>query len=236
LTRLLKPETTLKDGRFVMAWLHRTQPRNVKRPGNQLQDAIDVTNQCFENSQVMSHRVRLTHHEQVAYAEADTNRFRYPDSIDYDYLVHDGDRVLDELWVMRDLHAADSVIFLNGRSGGKSALKGDWAPVGAGGIGGYTFAHELGHNFGCKHALGDTWTGDPPGTQQTGRPYPFSHGWHLWHEGKRWPRRAAGRRRPVTTIMPLLRATPTTMRSRRRMTAWEPARALLARSPAARAK
>jgi len=44
--------------------------------------------------------------------------------------------------------------------------------------GSYVFAHELGHNMGCHHAVGD---GDPP-TQRGDGLYNYSHGWRwTWH-------------------------------------------------------
>lgn len=149
-----------------------------------LHNSIRTTNDALENSGV-THRVRLVHYEEVAYTEASATLFEYPDDEDFRYLKTANDGVLDEVMTLRDLYRADTTIFINGRSGGKGQVPGEWALVGAGRLGDFTFAHELGHNFGCNHALGDMWSDDSPPTQKRNES-DYAFGWHFTAGGKNY--------------------------------------------------
>ncbi|MEM1204766.1 MAG: Calx-beta domain-containing protein [Acidobacteriota bacterium] len=123
------------------------------------------TNRAFANSAV-STRVRLVHVQEVAYAED------VSESDTLGRLAIRGDGHLDEVHLLRDIHGADLVKIvaekvidacglgyqMRGldpsfeRWGFTYTARACISPN-------YTFAHELGHNMGCRHAPDDSFGG-----------------------------------------------------------------------------
>jgi hypothetical protein len=137
--------------------------------------AIDETNEAYGNSQIGA-RVRLVYRGEVTYNESGT----YEDHLDQ--LTDDSDGVLDEVHTLRDSYRADFV----------SLWVDDPCYCGIGwctsdddraftivcwncATGNYTYAHEMGHNQGCAHAVGD---GTPP-TERGDGLFDYSHGWRF---------------------------------------------------------
>jgi fibronectin type 3 domain-containing protein len=135
-----------------------------------LQDAMDYTNEAFERSGI-HHRVRLIHAEEVAYTEASSAKFRYPDDEDFRYFTNAGDGVMDHVHELKDAYSADvTVLLINPAGAGKAS--GEYFLVGTGGLAGATMAHEIGHMFGANHAVGDVWHSPRPIDPATGQQYP----------------------------------------------------------------
>ncbi|MHC4757407.1 MAG: reprolysin-like metallopeptidase [Planctomycetota bacterium] len=136
---------------------------------------VDATNQAYENS-LINPRIRLVYQGLVDYVESGST------SIDLLYLVGDSDGHMDIVHPLRDVYGADLVCLLFdsscfcGRSYLMSTLSSNFSElafsvVSRNSAGYYIFAHELGHNMGCHHAVGD---GDL--LRGTGL-YNYSHGW-----------------------------------------------------------
>ncbi|HPB33058.1 MAG TPA: zinc-dependent metalloprotease family protein, partial [Candidatus Sumerlaeota bacterium] len=128
-----------------------------------IDEAIDETNMIYKNSQINA-RVRLVYSALVNYVEWD----------DHQELngIYDGsDGFLDHVHTWRDNSGADLVVTMNNSGGGVGVCpyvtfnaKDGYSIMGWDrAIGDYTFAHETGHNYGCCHAVGDSWNGTPPG-------------------------------------------------------------------------
>ncbi len=169
----------------------RAAPAGMPEIEDLINHAIDETNQIFQNSRV-NPQIRLVHCQELPYTEADPQIHPYPDDIDFIYLTTNQEGYLDEVFALRDTYGADTVAFVNCRGGGKGGISGSFFLVGVFNLmwwhpgHGYTFEHELGHTFGCHHAAGDSWDGNPPGLQQgQGGAYTFSHGWNLDVQGSR---------------------------------------------------
>lgn len=97
------------------------------------------------------------------------------------------DGIMDEIHALRDSAGADFVSLwaplsdAGGRGYLMTALTTDFAAnafnvVHSAYIYANTFAHELGHNFGCHHAVGD---GNPPLERGGTILYPYSYGWRF---------------------------------------------------------
>jgi hypothetical protein len=147
----------------------------------EIQLAVDETNALYENSGV-DQRIQLVHSAEVDYtetgnAELDLQRLRVP-----------GDGFLDEVHGLRNAYYADLVCLwvetmydYCGMANGMvfvtplSAAWGFSVVMHACATGGYTFAHELGHNMGAHH----DWYVFPVPV-----PYAYSHGYV--DRGYRW--------------------------------------------------
>ncbi|MCK4959759.1 MAG: hypothetical protein KAT00_10160 [Planctomycetes bacterium] len=143
--------------------------------------AIDEVNQAYFNSEI-DLRIRLVHRSEVAYTEsgsADIDLERLTDTDGYMDSVHSlrdtygadmvclfadylGPGVGGIAWVMDDLESFEDYAF--------SVVRRDQV------IGFDTFAHELGHNMGCHHAVGDGSTPIVRGEAL----YNYSHGWRFY--------------------------------------------------------
>ena len=104
--------------------------------------------------------LRLVHMQEVSFTESGSS------ATDLDRLRTDGDGHADEVHVLRDKYGADTVsLFFNqpstcGRAYLMTSLSGmaaaafsvvHWDCA----VGNYSLVHDLGHNFGCRHAVGD---------------------------------------------------------------------------------
>lgn len=142
--------------------------------------AIDEVNQAFVNSEI-DLRVRLVYRGEVAYTESGSS------ATDLDRLTEPDDTYMDSVHGIRDAYGADMVcLFANiTDAGGMAWILDDLLDPFEGyafsvvrqaqATGSDTFAHELGHNMGCAHAVGD---GSPPTTRGRGL-YNYSHGWRF---------------------------------------------------------
>ncbi len=122
--------------------------------------AVADANDRFSNSQI-AHRLRLVRWDKIAYVESGTSEN------DLDRLRAPGDNHMDEVHEWRDAVGGDLVSLLvedfaldDGIAGrGKMPLNANAFVPSMGfsvviadeAVGGGTFAHELGHNFGCHH-------------------------------------------------------------------------------------
>ena len=87
------------------------------------------------------------------------------------------DGVWDNVHAERDAKGADIVAVITNSGGGGISAGGVDNPASAfcvcGSVGGFLLAHELGHNMGCCHAVGDGGGCDAGGF------FPFSNGWRF---------------------------------------------------------
>ena len=138
---------------------------------------IEETNMAYENSGIIP-RVNLVHQQEISYTGASGM------STDLSRLRNKFDGYMDSVHDLRDDHHADLVsLWVDGDSCGIGYLMTtptigfessafsvcDYACA----TGNYTFGHEMGHNMGCDHAVGDS---SPPAEQGDGL-YNYSHGW-----------------------------------------------------------
>ena len=155
--------------------------------------AIDTTNLTYGNSSV-NPRVRLVHHEAVSYTEV-----TFSASLASLAGTSDGD--MDGIHALRNTHNADMVSLLisNSSSCGVayqmttlSSGFANWAfsVVDDGcAVGNLSFPHELGHNLGSQHAVGDS------GNAQGAGVFNYSNGW-------RWTGDTLGVQRSVMAYSP----------------------------------
>jgi hypothetical protein len=141
--------------------------------------AVDETNQAYENSGIQP-RLNLVHQEEITYTEVDF-------STDLTRLRGTDDGHMDSVHSLRNTHGADLVVLISDTEGAcgigylMTALSDAFAASAFSvtryscATGNYTFGHELGHNMGCHHAVGD---GTPAAEQGNGL-YNFSHGWRF---------------------------------------------------------
>jgi Metallo-peptidase family M12 len=160
----------------------------------EIQQAMDVTNDAYERSEV-SQRLRLVHAEEVEYTESDDMEE------DLKRLRRTTDGHLDEVHALRSAHGADLVCLWTGAGSyagiayqmdtlstgfavyGFSVVRSMYA------VGNLTFAHELGHNMGCahdhdqdseglfSHSHGHRWTTEGEHTHRSIMAY--SPGWRV---------------------------------------------------------
>lgn len=135
---------------------------------SQIQAAIDAANTSFANSGIKT-RLRLAYHGPAHYDESgdfqtDLNRLRY-----------NNDGHMDAIHTLRDSYAADlvSMFIENGTYCGIGNLgpsaSAAFTVVNRGcATGNYSFAHEIGHNFGARH---DTYV------DASTSPYAYGHGY-----------------------------------------------------------
>jgi hypothetical protein len=135
--------------------------------------AVDETNQAYENS-LINPRLRLVYQDLVDYNEVDS-------WTDLSRLRGTSDGYMDIVHPLRDVYGADLVCLI--RRGGTSLgylmtfLSTNFSSSAFSVVsntlatGFYHFGHELGHNMGCHHAVGDS------GTLRGDGLYNYSHGW-----------------------------------------------------------
>ena len=143
--------------------------------------AIDETNTIYQNSDI-SLEVNLVHQQEVDYDEG-TSAAEFAQAL-YDVKARtDGE--MDEVHQLRDYYVADlvSLIIDNASYCGIAYLMKPLSPTFEShafsvvyyncATGYYSFAHEMGHNMGCHHAVGDA------GLQQGAGLFNYSHGWRF---------------------------------------------------------
>lgn len=148
-----------------------------------IDSAIDDTNIAYQNSNI-NVTLNLVHAEQVSYTE-----FSY--QTDLSRLRVQGDGYLDYVHTLREIHSADmvSMVINNYQSCGMAYqmtyLSPDFADyafsvvhIGCA-VSNHSFAHELGHNFGCDHAVGD---GEPPLERDGSAIYNYAYGWRFGYD------------------------------------------------------
>ncbi|MCH9022270.1 MAG: DVUA0089 family protein, partial [Planctomycetes bacterium] len=144
--------------------------------------AIAETNVAYANSSITS-IVKLGHQQEIAYTDSGSM------GTDLGRLQNKTDGYMDSVHTLRDTYGADlvSLFNVNLSSCGVGYLL---TPPTSGfeayafsvtawdcATGGYTFGHELAHNMGCTHAVGDS------GTAQGDGLYNYSHGWRFSASG-----------------------------------------------------
>ena len=135
--------------------------------GAQIQQAVDTANAVYANSGIAT-RLRLVHFEPANYDESgDFNT-------DLSRLTTAGDGYMDNVPALRDNYGADLVsLFIENAQYCGIAWIGPSANYGFSVINrgcassNYSFAHELGHNFGARH---------DPYVDASTSPYAYGHG------------------------------------------------------------
>ncbi|MDQ2917334.1 MAG: choice-of-anchor D domain-containing protein [Pseudomonadota bacterium] len=135
--------------------------------GAQIQQAVDTANTAYANSGVTT-RLRLVHYEQANYDESgDFNT-------DLNRLTSGSDGYMDNVATLRNTYGADLVsLFVENSQYCGLAWVGPNASYAFSVInrgcasGNYSFAHELGHNFGALH---------DPYVDPSTSPYAYGHG------------------------------------------------------------
>lgn len=158
--------------------------------------AISETNTIYANSLINS-QVRLVHQEMVDYGEISF-------STDLGNVRNKTDGYMDEVHTLRDEFGADMVSLIINDSqfcglAGLMTVLGNYFESSAFSVvhhscatGYYSFAHEMGHNQGAMHAVGDS------GTTQGSGLYDYSHGW-------RWTSTNSTQYRSVMAYIPGIR-------------------------------
>lgn len=134
-----------------------------------VQQAVAETNQSFINSSV-THRIELAAAIRVSYTESgsyDTDIARFQGT---------NDGYMDEVHTYRTLYSGDMcvLIFNNGAYCGQASTIAATASTAFCvvhydcALGYYSFGHELGHLYGCRH---------DPAADPTNTPYPYGHGY-----------------------------------------------------------
>ncbi len=143
---------------------------------------IAETNDAYTFSGV-NVQARLVHTVEVSYTEQETSE------IDLGNLTTTDDEYMDNIHALRNTHGADFVALVTNQNDvcGIGWVPTEMESLSANdvlafsitvqdclGAGEYTFAHEIGHNMGCKHAVGD---GDPALTRGDSILHTYSYGW-----------------------------------------------------------
>ncbi|MFC1592046.1 M12 family metallo-peptidase, partial [Thermodesulfobacteriota bacterium] len=142
--------------------------------------AIDDSNEAYSNSRI-NPRLNLVHQEEVSYS-ADNGSF----STTLSHLANPSDGEMDNVHTLRDTYGADMVALISVNSSAcgigyrMTSLSASFATLAFSATryscisGNYTFTHELGHNMGCHHAVGDS------GLARGGSMlYSYSYGWRF---------------------------------------------------------
>ena len=160
--------------------------------------AVSETNSAYTASGINS-QVRLVHQQEVAYVEKEGVGQHIGHDLSALQGTSDGD--LDSVHGIRDTYGADLVSLFVQRASGTgvgyvmlntAASNNDdygFSVVHrSAAAGNLTLAHEMGHNMGCTHAVGDGAVEDDPetpedetdpGTEQDEALYYYSHGWRF---------------------------------------------------------
>ncbi len=181
-----KAQTVSDDGSIFDVMVVYTAAARIAIGGTVAMEAlinqhVDSANVSYANSGIAP-RLRLVHQQEIVYTETGNSH------TDIVRLQNDSDGHMDEVHVLRDMHGADMVhLLLNsldwgGRGYQMTSLAtdfSDWAfSLSMWNYGSsMAFVHELGHNMGCAHAVGDV--GDSP-TERGDGLYDYSHGWRFW--------------------------------------------------------
>jgi hypothetical protein len=131
---------------------------------------VATANAAFVNSRIFTRYRVVAYHPLTSNGSGDIGT-------DLDRITNPADGVWDDAQPAREAARADLVAVYSDSGGGGVA----WLGVGnssfgyaaIGGVGGTLLAHELGHNMGCCHAIGDG------GGCSAGGFYPFSNGWRF---------------------------------------------------------
>lgn len=141
--------------------------------------AIEETNEAYDNSGIAA-RARLVYRGEVTYDEVGT----YDDHLDR--LTSTSDGVMDGIHSLRDTYRADFVsLWVNDpeycglgwciANASKAFTIVTWDCA----TGGYSYAHEMGHNQGCDH--------DRDNGKAGCHLHSYSYGWRWWGDsGTRW--------------------------------------------------
>ncbi|HWB53420.1 MAG TPA: M12 family metallo-peptidase [Tepidisphaeraceae bacterium] len=143
-----------------------------------INNAITTTNNAFLNSN-LNVQLQLAYAGEINYAESgdpttDLTRLQTP-----------GDGFLDQAQTLRNLYSADLVSLWTATTNtdyiGEAYIAGSamdselgYSVVVATQMDAYTFAHEIGHNFGAGHAVGDS-----NGDNSDNGLYSYSHGYRF---------------------------------------------------------
>ena len=131
--------------------------------------AVAYANMAFFNSGV-NVELRLTGAASIDYTPVNL-------STDLSRLENPLDGYMDDVFTMRDNAGADLVCLVaDGTNVGVAEIGKPFFVVGAGGLGNYVFAHELGHALGCGHDRANEPSSVPP-------LYPFSYGYSFMAQG-----------------------------------------------------
>lgn len=173
---------TIQDECYIRVLVAYTPAARNERGGDEainaeIDLAIELTNQSYENSQVHQRielaRTVLTNYNESVNILTNLNR-----------LIGKNDGYMDEIHYLRDMYSADCVVLVYADSSVCGVAPGIFVTanyafclVSSGDPGNpnlpcltynYSFAHELGHLMGCRHQLGQ----DP-----NNNPFPYGHGY-----------------------------------------------------------
>jgi hypothetical protein len=144
-----------------------------------INQSVQDANLAYQNSGITP-RLALAAQAEVNYTETDLG-------VALSALRNPSDGVMDEIHGMRDTNRADMVCLMTSLPSSSAAGVGylmttlttnfadyafcvvEWNYA----VGNHTFAHELGHNMGCHHAVGDS------GAVQGAGLFYYSHGWRF---------------------------------------------------------
>lgn len=167
---------TINNECFIRVMVAYTENARSDRGGYQsiqedIELAIELTNDSYENSDV-NQVVKLVRTLEVSYDETSSSY------TDLQRLTNDGDGYMDNIHTVRDIYSADLIVLVEDMPDycGIAWLNVSDADHAFSIVSSYStcltyyysFAHEMGHNMGCRHNPEE----DPNDT-----PYPYGHGY-----------------------------------------------------------
>ena len=167
---------TINNECFIRVMVAYTENARSDRGGYQsiqedIELAVELTNDSYDNSNV-NQRIKLVRTLEVSYTESSSA------VTDLQRLTDDNDGYIDNIHTVRDIYSADLVVLIEDMNSycGIAWVNASDADYAFSIVSSYStcmtyyysFAHEMGHNMGCRHN---------PEEDDNDTPYPYGHGY-----------------------------------------------------------